>query len=143
MNIAKKLLGQRQQLGLSDEHVARLVGLSIHEYGDVEQHADEFETAISVGSAKKICHVLGFGLRHLLGLPTQMPTDDRSLSELVSRQRENQGLSVEQLAERIGFSRETIEGIEANAAALDLLPLVVIYDLEDALGFERGSLVRA
>lgn len=142
MNLAKAIRDRRRKLGLQDVAVAKSSGLSIHEYGDIEQHADEFETAISTGTARQVCHVLGLELRSLLGLPKVTSKEMRDISELIRNAREAQKLSQLQVADRIGFNEDTIRSLESTPAFVDTLPLKVLYELEDALGLERGSLIQ-
>ena len=143
MNFAKAIRDRRIQLGLQAAAAAERLGLSIYEYGDVEQHADEFETAISTGTARQLCHVLGLELRSLLGLPQVTSKEMKNVSELIRSTREGQKLSQVQLADRIGFNEETIRSLESTPEFVDTLPLSVLYELESALGLERGRLIRS
>lgn len=142
MNIAKAIRDRRIELGLRAVTVAERSGLSIYEYGDVEQHADEFETAISSGTARKVCHVLGLELRSLLGLPQLMSGEMKDVSDLIRIARGDRMLSQAELAERIGFTEETIHSLESTPEFVDSLPLTVLYELEASLGFEQGYLIR-
>jgi len=141
MNPANAIRDRRMKLGLQAAAAAERSGLSIYEYGDIEQHADEFETAISTGTARRVCHVLGLELRSLLGLP-HVTSEHNNISDVIRRARERKKLSQLQLADQIGFNEETVRSLESTAAFVDTLPLKVLYDLEDALGLERGSLVQ-
>jgi transcriptional regulator with XRE-family HTH domain len=142
VSFAKTIRNRRMQIGLQAAEVAKSVGLSIHEYTDIEQHTDEFETAISMGTARNVCHVLGLEFRSLLGLPNSAPNKTASVSDEIRRAREKQELSQIQLADRIGFSEETIRSSEDIPGFVDTLPLKVLFDLEKALHLEKGCLVR-
>lgn len=142
MNIAKIIRDRRIQLGHQAAVVAERTGLSIYEYSDIEQHADEFETAISAGTARVVCHTLGLEMRNLLGLPQRAPKETESVSELIRSTREKRGLSEAELAERIGFAEETVHSLESTPDFADTLPLSVLYELEGVLGLERGHLIR-
>lgn len=142
MNLAKAIRERRMNLGLQAAAAAERSGLSIYEYGDIEQHADEFETAISTGAARRVCHMLGLELRSLLGLPQATAESISNVSDVIRRARERKKLSPLQLADQIGFNEETVRSLESTAEFVDTLPLRVLYDLEDALTLERGSLVR-
>ena len=141
MNLANAIRNRRLELKLKDVDVARSSGLSIHEYADIEQHADEIETAVSMGAAKRVLHTLELDVRKLLGLPP-LKSELSDISDFLRKAREHQKLSKGQLAKRIGFDEHTVTSLEEVAGFLDTLPLNVVYELESALALERGFLVR-
>jgi ribosome-binding protein aMBF1 (putative translation factor) len=136
----KAIRERRIRLGLADTSVAEKVGLTIDQYDDVEQHADEFLTNISMLCARRICAVLGFQLRALLLLPPQQPRK-QPRSSIVKEAREAKGLSTLAVAELIGFEEHVIRSSEEKEEHLDFLPVGVIFELEKALGLEKGALV--
>lgn len=141
MNLARVIRERRKELGLDDTFVSKRSGLSIHQYADVEQHPDEFETAISAKTAMEICAVLGLNVRDVLGLPQTRSAVAQSASTVMRTARERHGLSESTLADRIGFDEDTIHSLEASPDKIYSLPLVVIFDLERELGLERGTLI--
>lgn len=141
MDFAEAIRHRRLELGLDLATVARQCGLSVYEYGDLEQHADEFETAISTRAARIVCHALGLNFRTFIGLPSD-PAEQAEPAALVRIARQREGMSQDQLADRIGFDVSTVRDLENGNSLPDALPLSVLYDLEAALRIERGVLVR-
>jgi transcriptional regulator with XRE-family HTH domain len=139
--VMQAIRDQRIRLGLRDITVAQRAGLSIHEYCDLEQHEDEFATAVSLAKLRQVCHVLALKLRTLLGLEA-VTVAEGEFSEMVRAARTARGLSHVELGDQIGFEEQTIASIESIPDFLETLPLVVVFDLERALGLERGALVR-
>jgi transcriptional regulator with XRE-family HTH domain len=144
MDFANAIRARRLELGLKPLAVAERCGLTIHEYGDIEQHADEFETAISTSKARNLCHILGLQFRTFIGLPADVSGQLQGVgpARLIRNARESSKISEDQLADLIGFEVNTIKRLEADDGFTDTLPLAVLRDLEEALRVERGALVR-
>ncbi|HZE92913.1 MAG TPA: hypothetical protein VE029_14565, partial [Rhizobacter sp.] len=70
MSTAKTLRGKRLEMGLSDVEVAERLGLTVFELGDIEQHDDELETAVSLRTARRLCSLLKLPLEKVLGIPS-------------------------------------------------------------------------
>jgi transcriptional regulator with XRE-family HTH domain len=143
MDFAKAIRARRQELGLSPAAVAGLCGLTIHEYCDIEQHADEFETAISTKKARDLCHALSIGFRDFIGLSTDASRQFEGIgpARLVRDARERAKMSQGELSDLIGFELDTIRRLETEDDFADTLPLAVLRDLERLLAIERGALV--
>lgn len=141
MDHSAVIRSRRIELGLQDVEVARTVGISIHEYCDLEQHTAEFETAISMDTAKRICRALGLDLRSLMDLPASSHEYGTDVTQLIRRSRELQRLNQSQLADAIGFTEETIRSLESTPGFQGTLPIVVLGDLERALGLSEGTLI--
>ena len=56
----------RERLGLTAQEAAARAGLSVHEYGDLEQHADEVVSAVSLATVRRVCKTLNIALTDLL-----------------------------------------------------------------------------
>src|SRR6266542_1821569 len=112
MKAGDRIRSRRVELGLRDVDVAERVGLSIYEYGDLEQHADEFATAIALKDAQRLCGMLGLSLLDVLEIPGTAVSSSVSPQQLIRDAREREGLTVAELADHIGFTDETVQSIE-------------------------------
>jgi transcriptional regulator with XRE-family HTH domain len=126
----------RLRLGLSESEVARRAGLSIHEYGDVEQHADEIYTIVALGDVRRLCAVLQLDLLELLGLsegnePSTHPEITRS--EIVRQRLSELGLTPADLADRIGYEEHVGIALAANPDVIETLTLDTISEVAKAL----------
>lgn len=73
---AERIQALRLKSGRTEEEMASELGLTIHSYGDLEQHDDELESAVSVAQALKLANLLHTDLLALLGeteIPVRMP----------------------------------------------------------------------
>jgi transcriptional regulator with XRE-family HTH domain len=141
----------REQAGLSDTDIAARSGLSLYEYGDIETYADEFTTAISLAAAKAICRAVHLHLSDVIALEPlgrdaghlAVPSDLAGLPRnvLLRKRREALGLSLNQLADAIGFEDIVIERAEANSDLLETLPIRVVADLAASLQLPLRSLI--
>lgn len=120
----------RERMKLTDSFVAEKVGMTIHEYGDIEQYEDELFTVTQLGEVRKLCELLNIEICDLLNL-------DRSLvaskhvepNKLVHDKRISLGLSKEQLAEKIGFETLVVDQIENDAEFLERWSFELIKEL--------------
>jgi transcriptional regulator with XRE-family HTH domain len=145
---ANKLLRQaREQVGLSEVEVASRAGLSIHEYSDLEQHADEFISAISLAKAKALSKVLGCRLEDFLAdepLKTgSLAPEDPAVSKprLLQKRRVMLRMSESEVADAIGFDENTIKQAESDDKFLDTLPIQVLAELASTLQLPFGLLI--
>ncbi|SMF24282.1 hypothetical protein SAMN06265365_108104 [Tistlia consotensis] len=63
--VGEVIRSAREGLGLDDEFCARQCVLSSSCYYDVEAYDDEFFTNVSLGTARRICKLLGLDLLDL------------------------------------------------------------------------------
>jgi hypothetical protein len=63
---ASLVASQRRTLRFSERDVAAKVGLSIHEYGDIEQHADEIIKVTDLRQVRQLLRVLSLQMDELL-----------------------------------------------------------------------------
>lgn len=133
---------RRLELGLSESEVASQTGISIHEYGDIEQYAEEFTSVLPLSAARRLCEVLGLDMLRLIGLdsgstpnaPVSQPISQLvPRNEQVSQGRNALGISRDQLAERLGFEEEILEKIESDPQFLETLPIELAIALAKEL----------
>jgi len=142
MNIDKVIRDRRIQLGLSDTEAAKLAGLSIHEYCDIEQHHDEFLTAISLASARKVCEALQLNFSDIFREYSSVHHKLGAIKnwQLVQILKEK-GISRSDLADKIGFEITVIEAIENNVCYGADLPISVLLDIESCLGMDKTAMI--
>jgi len=136
MNVNERIKARRQELGLTDVEVAKQVGLSIHEYGDVEQHAQEVFEVAELRAVKKICEVLKvdflelFDMKCSLCVEGKRYLEDNSLprNELIRKGRTEMGISQEELGDRVGFYEVEVQNLEGK---LDHLETWVIENIKE------------
>lgn len=140
----------REQAGLSDVEVAARAGLSVAEYDDVEQHPDEFISAVSLARAKAVCAALHLKLMDLVllefgevGASTHVPAELGGLQRnlLLRKRRKALGMSEIALADGIGFEVTAIQRAEEDDGFFETLPIRVLADLAKELKLPVGSLV--
>jgi transcriptional regulator with XRE-family HTH domain len=136
MTIANQIRARRLSLGKSDTEIATLAGLSIYEYGDVEQHADEFLTALPLRAARKLCTVLQLDILQLINREKAKGANcrlEKFRGALIREKRLALGQSVNDIAEHIGFADDTVISIETIPEFLDSLPIQVVLEVADRL----------
>jgi transcriptional regulator with XRE-family HTH domain len=146
MSIAKIIRDRRLELGLSDVEVAEKLGLTPSGLGDLELHDDELETAISLGTVRCLCSLLGLSLRQVLKMPVGDATllsEEQWPGEVMRLRREQGGHSQLDLAERVGFDEATIKSLETIPSFGNTLPIFLLKDIEAELQLPEGSLVLA
>lgn len=146
MGTAQIIRNRRLELGLSDVDVAEKLGVTVSGLGDIELHDDELETAVSLGTVRRLCSLLGLPLQQVLKMPTGEPSrvfEEQRPGEVVRQRREQNGYSRLDLAERVGFDEATIESLETTPSFGNTLPIFLLKDIEATLEFPEGALVLA
>ena len=140
IDVTQKIAKRRMELNLKDTQVARQAGLSIDEYCDIEQHADEIYTVTPLGTVKNLVHVLGFDFMSLFEMPCafcggEIIADEYSLPRnvLIRKRRENKNLSSDQLGDQIGFNAVAVDNMEFDPEFLETWPLDCIQILAQAI----------
>jgi transcriptional regulator with XRE-family HTH domain len=136
----KLIKARRESLGLSGVQVSKQIGLSVSEYGDIEQYEDELFTVTQLHQIRKLCDVFGVQLFQLLDLtctfcgPVPFLTDYLlPRNELVKRQRNSLGISQEALSDEIGFEMVAIENMELRDDFLENWSFELIAELAKIL----------
>ena len=127
---------RRLQLGLSDRFVSENAGLSIPDYVDIEQHVDELRKTLPLRNLRKLCAVLDLNILELIEGKLDQSTPvithkpcQTSRSELVRGRRAALGLSLHQLAERIGFEEYVVAELENDSDYLESWSIELIKNL--------------
>ena len=144
MNPSEHIRKRRVVLGLADTEVAKRAGLSIYEYADIEQHADELATALSLKDARHLCEILGLDLLLVLGVPTEdveKMVHLQKRNELIKCKRLELDFTVRDLAEHIGFDEQTVVNLESNPEHIDTLPAEIAMQIADQLKLPASFLL--
>lgn len=122
MDVNEKIKSRREQLGLSDVEVARASALTIDSYYDIELYPDELHEVVSLGAAKRLTSRLQLNLLDLLNIPCAFcklgAVFDAEYSvprnEIIRRQREKHGWSLDQLGDRVNYHGIEIKELESD-----------------------------
>lgn len=136
MQLNELIKNRRLEIGLTDKEAAKLTGLSIHEYADVEDDPREATTVLRLKDLRIICSALGLNMSALLKHAGICNTEISALSVehlplnvLIRRRREAVGLSTEGLADKLGFHDQAILDMETDPDYLEGWPLDLICHL--------------
>jgi transcriptional regulator with XRE-family HTH domain len=141
----------RERLGLTEQEAAARAGLSVDEYGDLEQHADEVVSAVSLATARRVCKTLNIALTELLAAESllaaakttagvQSPTA-RPRHKLVQQQRITKGASISDVANAIGFEDAAVKQGESTDDYLESLPIRVLIDWARYVDLDAGVML--
>jgi transcriptional regulator with XRE-family HTH domain len=145
MALCRNLIKQRrEQLGLDSADVARRIGVSIHEYCDVEWYEDELVTVLPLKNARSLAALLGFELETFLGA---RPLAGRSRASAKPRHialaeaRDRLGVSASKMAKDIGFEEAFVHRIENDGRTLETYPYEVLRIVADYLKLDPADLL--
>lgn len=141
--VHEKIARRRTALGLSESRVAELSGLSVHEYGDLEQHAAEAFEVLELRKLKCVCAAPELSLWNLLELECET-CGGRSMRDaladgilprnsLLRQSREKLGLPARELGDRVNITDERIENLERDPDLIEGLPIADIQALSREL----------
>ena len=144
------LKNKRIEKGFSEAECAADTGLSIHAYDDVESYEDEFICALSLEQARRISAKLELNLEELLReylkssgresiATNEFPVLPRH--SLVRQARLSTGLSVSELADKIGYADITIHNMENASDYFEDLSIDVLLEIAELLGLDPARLI--
>jgi transcriptional regulator with XRE-family HTH domain len=137
MDVNKKIKVRRQELGLTDVEVAKLAGLSIHEYSDIEMHVDEIMLYPGLNKVKEVLKILKIDFFDLFDMHCVFCEKDKQYikdyllprNELIHKRRTEMGLSASDLGDRIGFEEVAVNDMEKDPNYLETWAIDYIKDL--------------
>ena len=136
--INNQIRNARERKGWTDVFTAEKVGLSIHEYDDVEAYEDEVRNVLSLATLRRLCAALDLDLYELFSIsPT--PPYPGGRATLVKDRRQILGLSTEEVGDKVGFYGHVIEEMEQNEEFLESWCLDDILELAKVLGVPPAS----
>jgi len=132
LNINQTIRQRRIELGLTERDVADSCGITIDAYCDVELYADELNACLELKDVRRLSGVLELGLFALFGLDDAAAgTSNRNC--VIAKQRLLLGMSVEQLAEQLGFEAHAVEEMERDPDFLESWSVKLVERLSAAL----------
>lgn len=149
-HIGSMIRRAREQHGLQVRECAGRCGLSEDAYSDVESQASELFENVSLGTARRICDLVGVDLldqsSKFLNVQIserQATNDERFYSRhyLIAEARQTKGITETELADAIGFERVIVELLERTADFIESLPVVMIVDIASVLNLDPGLLL--
>ena len=125
---------RREAMDLAAEDVARLAGLSVHEYDDIEQFPEELGSTVSLSTVKRLCSVLRLDICALLSLPPLSAEVDGNFGKFEPQAlRLKRGMSIQEVAERVGFDEQTIKAIEIDPESINTMPAFFLIEYSKVL----------
>ena len=139
----------RNRLGMSETEAAEKIGLTIYEYGDIEQHEDEIFTVAHLSQVKRLCNILGIGIFELLNMECAFCANDETFTEeynlsrhdLIQRRRVDLGLTQDDLGNQIGFETVAIKDMETNPGFLENWSFELVRNLGSILNIPTQILM--
>ena len=132
---------RRKQLGYSETDVAKKVGITVDQYCDLEEERDEYFMVVPIGDLVALCRLLKLDINELFGLAA---CDEQQLREQqITSRRKEKGLSVAELAGRVGISEETIVALERDPSSIANWVMDPIKQLAKELEIPISCLVKA
>jgi DNA-binding XRE family transcriptional regulator len=141
MGIDEKIKARREELGLSDVEVAKVIGLGIAWYGDIEDDPKEIVTTVELSKIKQLCEILRVHFFDLFDMKCAfcqenqqyLPEFSLSRNELLYRRRTIMGLSEEDLGDQINLYAWAVKKLEAEPNELETCILETLQDLSRVL----------
>ena len=138
--VARRIREARQRLGLTESAVATRLEIEDSEYWDVEFHDDEAFTSFSVEQLTRLAGILGVPLHALLfGAEATASGERASFASITKRLQAlaaNEGLSIDELSERVGWE---LEEILATPESLGELNVAGLRDVCMAVGVDWAT----
>lgn len=121
---------RRQQFGISASELARRIGISIHEYRDVESYDDELTMVLPLKNVRTLAAILGFDIGVLLG-EAGSPVVEKNMYDkprhiILTEARHALGVSTQKMATDIDFEETFVRRIEDDSDALENYPYEVL-----------------
>jgi len=140
----KKIRKRREELGLTESEIAERVGISIYEYGDIEQHANELVSVSPLNVVRKLCNVLNLDMMDLLEIPadgSQVVSSEDGRDKLIRSRMETLGMSEAKIASRLGYEDAAISQLVSDPSFLETWPIESIARLAVALRISPTLLI--
>lgn len=141
MGVATRIRALRIRAGKSQAGMARRLGLNIAWYADLESRDEELASTLTMFKAMELASLLGVTLHELLDEPpvADEPIGFMDLPGRILAQAKREGLSVEQMEERVGW--ELRDFLDAPIASAAELPIQFFQAVAATLGINWLALV--
>ena len=143
MKLNDQIRQARLNLDYDETALAKRVGLTIYELGDVEARPDEFLRAITSHSAINLCRQLRLSPSDLLEITESSQAIARDVAEHVHLARQQARLTGTQLDELLGYESGFVEKIESGTVDLKQYPLELALDIADQTHTPRAAMLHA
>jgi transcriptional regulator with XRE-family HTH domain len=140
MGTAQKIRFCRVSAGKSVQQIAEDLGLNDAWYRDLESYDDELASTLTLPQALQLASLLGVRLHELVAEATpSIQIGLLDLPPMVAAHTAREGISIEDLEERVGWELQAFLQSPLKAAAE--LPIKFLQDISGALGINWLSLV--
>lgn len=129
---------RREELGLTDVEVAQRSGLSIYEYGDVEDDETELYMVLPLKKIKSLCQTLGIDMLSLY----RIGKCDREITpRLLLNRRQEKGITIRELSDQVGISEEMLVKAEYDPSSIGEWVMDSVLALAQALDVSPACLL--
>lgn len=132
---------RRIKKGMSKLDVANAVGLTVHEYDDIEAYESELYDVVIVGKIKSICKLLDIDISYLFGFESSSELDSSNVEDLVRSKRNERNLSIKAISDEVGIEEQYILRAEKDAKSLDDWVMVPLIEYAKVLGVSPACLL--
>jgi transcriptional regulator with XRE-family HTH domain len=140
MGTAARIRSLREQFGKSEAEIARVTGLSIHEYGDIESYDDELESTYSLQQVRALAECFGLSIPELvIGSSCSNAISLQQLPGLLETVMNRTGLNLEALEGEVGW--ELREFMQSPAHVIEQRPVMFLKDLAAVIGVEYARIL--
>lgn len=141
--VSERIQQLRLKAGIPESVAANALGLSIHEYGDLEAYDEEIIDVLSLKEARRVAAYFHQPLIELLvpakgGWPKQI-LSPLALAELTRQQIESQGIPLEKAEDQLGWYLK--EFLSDPEAFIDENPIMFLIDLAKFLRIDWLSTI--
>lgn len=139
----------RERASLDAKDIASKLGMTFNEYIDLERHPDEASTNSPFSVVRRLASLLQIDLSDLLGESDDSDVavsigdvpEDQELHLQLKSFREIRGLSIEQVADAIGFEVEAVRRAETLKGSAGELPYRVLMEWAAAIEMPASRLI--
>ena len=135
---------RREQLGIGQGEIAERIGVSFYEYVDVERYDDEITQVLPLKHVRSLATVLGFELGTLLGvgsLAGKPSASSKPRHTILAEARNRLGMSVEKMADDIGYDERFVHCLETDDQTLETCPYDVLKTVAECLKLNPADLL--
>jgi ribosome-binding protein aMBF1 (putative translation factor) len=117
---------RREELGIGKAEIAERIGVSFYMYVDVERYDTEITDVLPLKNARSLSAVLGFELGTLLGVGSLVgkpSANDKPRHTILAEARNKLGVSVDKMADDIGYDESFVRSLETDDEVLETCPI--------------------
>lgn len=141
MSVNDTIRCKRLELCYSEGEVARVMGITIHAYCDMESYTEEITTVTQLKQIRKLVEFLELGFYQLFDIKCRFCSNDieynkdfgLARNELIKLKRLKTGLAPYQLGNKIGFYAKAVHDMENDPDFLESWSIELIQKLSDEL----------